>query len=54
MLKLLNIKRITPSQEEVLKNLFTKKIGQYTPSITFLTKYQQEKFKKRCIEKKNT
>ena len=38
MLKLLNIKRITPSQEEVLKNLFTKKIGQYTPSITFLTK----------------
>ena len=50
MLKLLNIKRITPSQEEVLKNLFTKKIGQYTPSITFLTKYQQEKFKKRCVE----
>ena len=52
MLKLLNIKQITPSQEEVLKKLFTKKIGQYTPSITFLTKYQQEKFKKRCIEKK--
>ena len=44
MLKLLNIKQITPSQEEVLKNLFTKKISQYTPSITFLTDYQKEKF----------
>ena len=26
MFKLLNIKQITPSQEDVLKNLFTKKI----------------------------
>ena len=50
MLKLLNIKQITPSQEDVLKKLFTKKIGQYTPSITFLTKSQKEKFEKRCIE----
>ena len=50
MLKLLNIKRITPSQEEVLKNLFTKKIDKYTPSITFLTKSQKEKFEKRCVE----
>ena len=50
MLKLLNIKQITPSQEEVLKKLFTKKIGQYTPSITFITKYQMEKFEKRCVE----
>lgn len=50
MLKLLNIKQITPSQEEVLKKLFTKKIGQYTPSITFLTKSQKEKFEKRCVE----
>ena len=51
MFKLLNIKQITPSQEDVLKNLFTKKIDKYTPSITFLTKYQQEKFEKRCLEK---
>ena len=51
MFKLLNIKQITPSQEDVLKNLFTKKIDKYTPSITFLTKYQQEKFGKRCLEK---
>ena len=50
MLKLLNIKQITPSQEEVLKKLNTKKIGQYTPSITFLTKSQKEKFEKRCVE----
>ena len=50
MLKLLNIKQITPSQEEVLKKLNTKKIGQYTPSITFLTKSQKEKFEKRCLE----
>ena len=50
MLKLLNIKRITPSQEEVLKNLFTKKIDKYTPSITFLTKNQLKKFEERCLE----
>lgn len=52
MLKLLDIKRITPSQEEVFKKLFTKKIGQYTPSITFLTKKQRDKFKKRCVEER--
>ena len=50
MLKLLNIKQITPSQKEVLKNLLTKKIGQYTPSITFLNNYQKKKFEKRCVE----
>ena len=50
MLKLLNIKRITPSQEEVLKNLFTKKIDKYTPSITFLSKNQLKKFEERCLE----
>ena len=50
MLKLLNIKRITPSQEEVLQNLFTKKIDKYTPSITFLTKNQLKKFEERCLE----
>ena len=50
MLKLLNIKQITPSQKEVLTNLFTKKIDQYTPSITFLTTYQKKKFEKRCVE----
>ena len=50
MLKLLNIKRITPSQEEVLKNLFTNKIDKYTPSITFLTKNQLKKFEERCLE----
>ena len=50
MLKLLNIKQITPSQKEVLTNLFTKKIDQYTPSITFLTTYQKKQFEKRCVE----
>ena len=50
MFKLLKIKEITPSQEEVLKNLLTKKIGQYTPSITFLNNYQRKKFEKRCVE----
>ena len=50
MLKLLNIKQITPSQKEVLTNLFTKKIDQYIPSITFLTTYQEKKFEKRCVE----
>ena len=50
MLKLLNIKQITPSQKEVLTNLFTKKIDQYTPSITFLTTYQKKNFEKRCVE----
>lgn len=50
MLKLLGIKQITPSQEKVLKDLFTKKIDKYKPSITFITKYQMEKFEKRCLE----
>ena len=50
MLKLLGIKKLTPSQKDVLKNLFTKKIDKYTPSITFLTKYQMKKFEKRCVE----
>ena len=50
MFKLLGIKQITPSQKDVLKNLFTKKIDKYTPSITFLTKYQIKKFEKRCLE----
>ena len=46
MLKLLNIKQITPSQEDVLKKLFTKKIGQYTPSITFLINLKKKNLKK--------
>ena len=50
MLKLLGIKQITPSQEKVLKDLFTKKIDKCSPSITFITKYQMEKFEKRCLE----
>ena len=50
MLNLLKIREITPSQKEVLTNLFTKKIDQYTPSITFLTTYQRKKFEKRCVE----
>ena len=35
MYKLLNIKKISPSQHEELVNLFTKKIDNYVPSITF-------------------
>ena len=50
MLKLLNIEQITPSQKEVLINLFTKKIDRYIPSITFLTTYQKKKFEKKCVE----
>ena len=46
MFKLLKIREITPSQEKVLKNLLTKKIGQYTPSITFLNNYQKKNSKK--------
>ena len=52
MYKLLNIKNISPSQHEELVNLFTKKINNYVPSITFLTRYQQKKFEERCVEKK--
>ena len=51
MFKLLNIKLITPSQEDALKELLSKKIDRYVPSITFLTRYQQKKFEKRCVEK---
>ena len=52
MYKLLNIKKISPSQKDVLKELFSKKIDKYIPSITFLTKYQQKKFEERCVKKK--
>ena len=52
MLKLLGIKRLTPSQEEVFKKLFKNKIDIYTPSITFLTFKQKRDFKKRCVEEK--
>ena len=52
MLKLLGIKRLTPSQEEVFKKLFKKKIGLYTPSITFITIKQKRDFEKRCTEEK--
>ena len=50
MLKLLNIQQITPSQRKALTELLTKKVDQYSPSITFLTKTQKEKFEKRCVE----
>lgn len=52
MLKLLGIKRLTPSQEEVFKKLFKKKIDKYTPSITFITIKQKRDFEKRCTEEK--
>ena len=50
MLKLLKIQQITPSQREALSELLTKKVDQYSPSITFLTKTQKDKFEKRCLE----
>ena len=52
MYKILNIKKISPSQHKELVNLSTKKIDNYVPSITFLTWYQQKKFEERCDEKK--
>ena len=52
MYKLLSIKKISPSQHKELVNLLTKKIDNYVPSITFLTRYQQKKFEERCVEKK--
>lgn len=52
MLKLLGIKRLTPSQEEVFKKLFKKKLDIYTPSITFITIKQKRDFEKRCTEEK--
>ena len=52
MFKLLGIKRLTPSQEEVFKKLFKTKIDIYTPSITFLNIKQKKDFVKICIEEK--
>lgn len=52
MYKILNIKKITPSQKDALIELFSKKIDKYVASITFLTRYQQKKFEERCVEKK--
>ena len=51
MYKLLKIKKITQSQKNELIRLFLKKIDKYTPSLTFLTRYQQKKIEKRCVEK---
>ena len=53
MYKILNIKKITPSQKDALIELFSKKIDKYVASITFLTRYQQKKFEERCVEKKS-
>lgn len=52
MEKLLKIRLITPSQKKALAYLLTRKIGDYVPSITFLTGYQRKKFKERYVEKK--
>ena len=52
MNKLLDIKLITPSQEKTLRYLFHQKIDNYEASITFLTDYQWNKFRQRCIEEK--
>ena len=52
MLKLLGIKRLTPSQEDEFKKLFKNKIDIYNPSITFFTIKQQKDFVKRCLEEK--
>ena len=52
MLKLLGIKRLTSSQEEVFKKLFENKIDVYKPSITFLTIKQKRDFEKRSVEEK--
>ena len=52
MYKILDIKKITPSQHKELVKLFSKKIDNYVPSITFLSRYQQKKFEDRCVEKK--
>ena len=52
MNKLLTLKKATASQYAALKDLFSKKIDRYIPSITFLTKYEKKKFQQRCIEKK--
>ena len=54
MYKILDIKKITPSQHKELVKLFSKKIDNYVPSITFLSRYQQKKFEDRCVEKKNS
>lgn len=52
MLNLLKIKKISPSQEEELKKIFTKKIDNLNPSITFLNKKQYIDIMKRCFERK--
>ena len=52
MLKLLKIKVLTDSQEEVFKKLLKKKAGIYSPSITFLTFKQIKDFEERCTEEK--
>ena len=52
MLKLLGIKRLTPSQKEVFKKLFKNRTDIYTPSITFLSIKQKKDFEKRCVENK--
>lgn len=50
MLSLLNIKKISTSQKKELIKLFSKKVDNYTTSITFLTVNEQKNFIKRCKE----
>lgn len=50
MLKLLHIKKISPSQKKELIKLFSTKVDNYTTSITFLNKREQKDFLKRCNE----
>ena len=50
MLKLLNIKKISPSQKKELITLFSKKVDNYTTSVTFLTVKEQKTFIKKCKE----
>ena len=52
MLKLKKFKKITPSQRDALKDVLSKKIDRYIPSITFLTEYQQKKFEEDVWKKK--
>ena len=44
MLNLLKIKKISPSQKKELINLFSKKVDNYTTSITFLTVKENKDF----------
>ena len=48
MLNLLSIRKISPSQKKELINLFSKKVDNYTTSVTFLTIKEQKNFIKRC------